>query len=361
MSTPSDPPHPPQVGFRRHNFDLLRILVAVLVLFNHTTLHLELDQQYPRLISFFPGVPIFFMISGFLVSSSYERSRSLWSYARNRLLRIFPGLWVCVLLTIPVATYFGYDFLHIRGLAWLVAQLGGAIYTPGFLEGFGFGSYNGSLWTISLVLQFYVLLPVAYFLLSRQGALTRGLVALWGLFLVLALIFRPMTVFIEGQPDPLDLKLLRYSFVPHFYLFLFGVLLQRFQAHESSLIKGKAPIWLAAYIALMYVIPASDVKYVLHPLALGLVVLSAACTGPDLARLVFRGNDLSYGVYIYHGLVINVFVELGLVGSSAYAWILAGVTFALAFLSWKLVERPFLRKKSPSIRQVPVPVVNCAA
>jgi len=357
MSTPSDSP---QVGFRRHNFDLLRILVAVLVLFNHTTLYLGLDKQCPRLISFFPGVPIFFIISGFLVSRSYETASDLWSYARNRLLRIFPGLWVCVLLTILVATYFGYDFLQLRGLAWLVAQLGGAIYTPGFLKSFGFGSYNGSLWTIPLVLQFYVLLPVAYFVLSRRGDLTRGLVALWGVFLVLALIFRPMTVFIEGQPDPLDLKLLRYSFVPHFYLFLFGVLLRRVQAHESSLIKGKAPIWLAAYIAVMYVIPDSDVKYVLHPLALGLVVLSAACTGPDLARLVFRGNDLSYGVYIYHGLVINIFVELGLVGSPAYAWILAGVTFALALLSWRLVERPFLRKKRQSIRQVPVPGANVA-
>lgn len=354
MSTPSDSP---QVGPRRHNFDLLRILVAVLVLFNHATFYLKLDKQFPRLISFFPGVPIFFVISGFLVSKSYERSTSLWNYARNRLLRIFPGLWVCVLLTIPVATYFGYDFLHIRGLAWLVAQLGGAIYTPGFLKGFGFGSYNGSLWTIPVVLQFYVLLPVAYFVLSRRDDLTRGLVALWGLFLVLALIFRPMTTYIDGQPDPLTaLKLVRYSFVPHFYLFLFGVLLQRFSAHESVLIQGKAPIWLAAYIALMYVIPDSDVKSVLHPLALGLVVLSAACTGPDLARLVFRGNDLSYGVYIYHGLVINVFVELGLVGSPAYAWILAGVTFAVAFLSWKLVEGPFLRKKSQSIRHAgPVP------
>jgi peptidoglycan/LPS O-acetylase OafA/YrhL len=357
MSTPSNLP---QVGLRRDNFDLLRILVAVLVLTNHATLHLGLDKHFTRLISFFPGVPIFFVISGFLVSKSYERSSSLWSYARSRLLRIFPGLWVCVLLTIPVATYFGYDFLHLRGLAWLVAQLCGAIYTPGFLKSFGFGSYNGSLWTIPLVLQFYVLLPVAYFILSKRGDLTRGLVMLWGLFFVLALIFRPMTNFIEGQPDPLDLKLLRYSFVPHFYLFLFGVLLQRFQVHESSLIKGKAPIWLAAYIALMYVIPDSDVKYVLHPLALGLVVLSAARTGPDLARRLFRGNDLSYGVYIYHGLVLNVFVELGLVGSPVYAWLLVGVTFVIAFLSWRLVERPFLRMKRPSIRQLPVPGVNGA-
>jgi hypothetical protein len=37
MSTPSDTL---QVDLRRHNFDLVRILVAVLVLFNHTTLYL---------------------------------------------------------------------------------------------------------------------------------------------------------------------------------------------------------------------------------------------------------------------------------------------------------------------------------
>lgn len=343
MSTPSDSP---PAGVRRHNFDLLRILVAVLVLFNHATLYLGLDKQCARLIGFFPGVPIFFVISGFLVSRSYERSASLGSYARNRLLRIFPGLWVCVGLTIPVATYFGHDFLHLRGLAWLVAQLAGAIYTPGFLSGFGSGSYNGSLWTIPVVLQFYVLLPVVYLVLSRRGDLTRGLVALWCVFVVLALILRPRTVHLDGQPDPLDAwKLLRYTFVPHFYLFLWGVLLRRLGAHESTLIQGKAVVWLAAYIAIMYVVPASDVVSVLHPLALGLVILSVACTGPDLARLVFRGNDLSYGVYIYHGLVINAFVSLGLVGSPAYAWMVAGVTFAVAAVSWRLVERPFLRRK----------------
>jgi peptidoglycan/LPS O-acetylase OafA/YrhL len=359
MSTPSDSP---PAGARGRNFGLLRILVAVLVMFNHVTLYLHLDKQFSRLIGFFPGVPMFFVISGFLVSRSYERATSLWRYARNRLLRIFPALWVCVLLTVPVATWFGHDFLHLRGLAWLVAQLCGAIYTPGFLNGFGFGSYNGSLWTIPVVLQFYVLLPVVYFVLSRCGDLTRGLVALWGLSLVVALIVRPRTLNIDGQPDPLTAwKLLRYSFVPHFYLFLFGVLLRRFQVHESALIRGKAAIWLAAYVAVMYVLPDSDVKYVLHPLGLGLVVLSAACTGPDLARLVFRGNDLSYGVYVYHGLVINVFVELGLVGSPVDAWLVVGVTFILALVSWKLVERPFLRKKSQSIHPLPTPVASGAA
>ncbi len=47
-------------------------------------------------------MPIFFLISGCLVSKSYERCTSLREYYRNRCLRIFPGLWICLLASLVV-------------------------------------------------------------------------------------------------------------------------------------------------------------------------------------------------------------------------------------------------------------------
>jgi peptidoglycan/LPS O-acetylase OafA/YrhL len=341
-----------QSEFTRNNFDLLRILAAMQVVASHSAFLLKIDTpSWWWLIDIFPGVPIFFAISGYLISASYERSKSLQSYARNRVLRIFPGLWVCVLVTIPVAMYFGFDFFHMAGLQWLVAQSVGLIYTPGFLDNFGFGSYNGSLWTIPIELQFYCLLPLVYFACSRSARFTQLLIGLWVIFLVLALIFRPMLGTLDGEP--LHLKLLRYSFIPHFYIFLFGVLMQRFRICDSQLIKGKAIAWLSLYVGLMYFVPASDFKSVLSPLLLAVVLVSVAYTAVDLSHTLLRGNDLSYGVYIYHGLLLAIFVELGLQQSPVYGFMVAAISCGLAVLSWRFVEKPFLRRKKQSIHVVP--------
>src|SRR5689334_19790981 len=97
-----------EAGFKPNNFDLLRILAATQVLVVHSARHLGLAKPpWWWLLEAFPGVPIFFAISGFLIAASYERSSTLRNYARNRFLRICPGLWCCVLATIPVAMFFG--------------------------------------------------------------------------------------------------------------------------------------------------------------------------------------------------------------------------------------------------------------
>lgn len=334
-------------GLRKDNFDLLRLLVSVLVMARHSMWRLDIDKPFWWwLIDILPGVPIFFVVSGFLVSASWERRAQLRSYAESRVRRIFPGLWLCVALTVVVAMSFGFDFLHPAGLAWGVTQMFGLIYTPGFLENFGSGTYNGALWTIPVSLQFYVLLPLAYLLLAKAGPLNRGLIALWAVGMVMALFLRPMIASMEGENEPLEVKLLRYSVLPHLYLFMSGILLQRYKVHQASFIRGKGLYWLAGYIALMYVTPDTPVRTVLQPLAVAVVALSLAYTGGGLMGNVLRNNDVSYGVFIFHGLVINTFVELGLTGSPVHALGVAAVTFVIALLSWRFVESPVLKRKN---------------
>jgi peptidoglycan/LPS O-acetylase OafA/YrhL len=82
---------------------------------------------------------------------------------------------------------------------------------------------------------------------------------------------------------------------------------------------------------------------------MGVFVIAAAYTVPGVSKRLLRGNDISYGVYIYHGLLINIFVELGLLGRGYYLFVLAGLACVMAYLSWIGVERPFLRKKQQTI------------
>src|SRR5438552_3586792 len=83
---------------RTNNFDVLRALAALQVLVRHAIEHLHITslQSTGAFIDYFPGVPIFFVVSGFLISRSWERAPSVKHYLLNRGLRIYPALWICL-------------------------------------------------------------------------------------------------------------------------------------------------------------------------------------------------------------------------------------------------------------------------
>jgi peptidoglycan/LPS O-acetylase OafA/YrhL len=337
-------------AFKVNNFDLLRILAALQVVYFHSIAHLGIRPgPLDRWIELFPGVPVFFALSGYLISASFERSRDLRSYVRNRLLRILPALYCVVIVTVVVAACFGVDFRTPRAVVWFVAQLAGLIYTPGFLRSFGFGSYNGALWTIPIELQFYLVLPILYATAPRRR-LTAWLAGAFAVFAVVAYVYALRTPpMAEVAAEPIAHKLFRYSFLPHIFLFLTGVLLQRGKAHASRWIAGKGLWWLAAYVASTFLPLPNAVGYVFGKVLMAVTVISLAFTARTLARRVLRGNDISYGVYIYHGLVINILLELGCRERPVWLPVVFALTLVLGYVSWVFVERPFLRRKKNSL------------
>lgn len=162
----------PNVTFdsRHNNFDLIRLLAAMQVALGHSISHLDINIYIP-LLQYFPGVPIFFFVSGFLISLSYERSASFSIYSKNRFLRIYPALWVCLILSLVSVVLAGYEIpINLGLLKWLVAQLTwGQFYNPQFLRDYGVGVLNGSLWTIPVEISFYLIFPLICFLGNRLG------------------------------------------------------------------------------------------------------------------------------------------------------------------------------------------------
>ena len=333
--------------FKVNNFDLLRLLAAIQVVFDHYFQHLNisLTQAQQAWLYLLPGVPVFFVISGYLISASYERNDNLVIYLKNRILRIFPGLWACLILTIVVFTLTGTSFFNKQTLMWLPAQLAGLIYTPSFLAGYGFGSYNGSLWTIPIELQFYLLVPLCYLAISKKkiNYFIAGLLVVF----ILINVYYQLHHF-----SPVQKKLIDYSFVPHFYLFLSGVLLQRLKLYNSTFVYGKGIYWLAFYIIFSlwvykYLNPA--LFMVGKSALLSVTLLSIAYTLPHLASRLLKTNDISYGVYMYHGLILTVIVQMKWVGYINIFIILVLSCF-LGILSWYLVEKPSIKRKEKSIK-----------
>ena len=275
-------------------------------------------------------------------------------YFWNRFLRVFPGLWVCLFLTVIVVTCFGFNVLHFRAGAWILAQMVGAIYTPDFLAHFGFGSYNGSLWTIPIELQFYLLLPLVYLLAGR--AQSPNLV-----FLILLVIFTIIRFFSilylpetgppgTGMPKPMAEKLFGYLFFRHFAMFMAGLVLQRLGAYKSKLIFGKGFLWIVFYLLFLFAAPPSAATDVMAGLILAVCTVSLAYTLPGIANKVLRGNDISYGVYIYHGLLINIMVALHLFYRMEYLFVVWVGAYLAGYFSWVLVERNFLRRKREKLK-----------
>ena len=237
----------------------------------------------------------------------------------------------------------------------MLSKRGRTIYLLHFPERtFGFGSYNGSLWTIPIELQFYVLLPVLYAIAGRRKNANRWFMGCLALFVLIAYGIQMMSGARETT-ETFEDKAIRYTFIPHIYMFLLGVVLQRFKVYRSRIVYGKGGYWLAGYLLLCYLVPESAAASVCSKIVLGICALSLAYTRPDAARAVLKGNDISYGVYMYHGLILNVLVEMNMRHELRYLLLTIVVACAMGYLSWVWVEKPLLKKKTTSIQEV-VPV-----
>ncbi len=355
----------PQLRLADNNFDLIRLAAALQVALLHVTHSLSVGYSsapWARVLEVFPGVPTFFFISGLLISRSYERSRSLKDYALNRSLRIFPALHVCVLLNLVAVAATGY-FASVRAGFPDIAALYLAkttvlqFYNPDFMRGFGDGVLNGSLWTICVELQFYCLIPIVYRLLVSQNKVRSD--AALAVLLLISLACNRVLYGMQGDyHSSVAWKLARVSFLPWVYMFLTGVLVQRNFDRLCRFFTAPA-FWAALPLYVLYALGMEQLHYgmdnsfsplLFFPLAF--LICLAAYYPSLLTRRVLHGNDISYGIYIYHVPVMNMFIYYGLQGPFTYTLETLGIALALAVASWSLIERPALSHKRRPARPV---------
>jgi peptidoglycan/LPS O-acetylase OafA/YrhL len=339
---------------RINNFDLIRLGAASQVMLDHGLVYLNVTSLAvaARFFNYFPGVPIFFVISGFLISMSWDRAPSFRQYAWNRILRIYPALWVCLAVSVALFLACGVrpdSAAHF--ITWIAAQITVFQYDdPGFLRGFGVGVLNGSLWTISIELEFYLLLPLlALVAMNRPWR--------WVALTMTAIVVMNVTraSFLSGAT--LLQKLIAVSIIPYLFYFLVGVNARLLYERRPGIFRGKALYWAAVYGLWAVIETTRELENkqgnqlnVLSIVLLAMLTVSTAFTVPTLTSRLLRENDISYGVYIYHMPLVNLLLWSGILGGRGFA-LLAGGTIALAWLSWRLVERPALGLKHYSLRR----------
>ncbi|WP_416398268.1 acyltransferase family protein [Allohahella sp. A8] len=345
--------------FRTNNFDLLRLFAASQVAILHAILVLkvrvsELAHEFLSILFMFPGVPIFFFVSGYLISKSYESNSKINEYWSNRILRLYPALILAVTISFVLIFASGYagetDATFLDWVALYLAKVSFVqFYNPDFMRAYGDGVLNGSLWTITVELQFYLLVPIIYSLFNiKSDSRNIRLICLIILFFALNRLFSMVPWQMQGE---FLYKIVRVSFLPWFYMFLVGVFFQRNFLFFHSILAGKFWLIFPVYLAVGYFAVQENVDFGnnVNPFFFFMMVpliFSFAYSMPTLAQRITRGNDVSYGIYIYHMPIINCLIYFGLTGTVFYGFVALALTLIISLLSWFLLERNCLKLKN---------------
>ncbi len=330
-----------------NNFDLVRFALAFTVFLVHThVLSEQVDLSWFSMwLSSDIAVKGFFVVSGYLVFMSYENARSVRDYLEKRARRIYPAYFTVILACAVAGTlftrqalseYFSADFVryvaaNLVFLNFLAPSL------PGLFESNSWQAVNGALWTLKIEVMFYLCVPLIAWIASR-----------WHRPLVMVLIYLLSVAYSVTL-----LTLAKSASQPIYELFA-----RQLPGQMTYFVVGAAYYyyrdilapyrnWLLLAAAAAYLIGLGDAAVAVEPLALGTIIVYFA------THLRYLGNfgrfgDFSYGVYIVHFPIVQTLVALGLFRQSAALGLLVSTVLVLvaAYLSWHLVEKPWLRKSS---------------
>jgi peptidoglycan/LPS O-acetylase OafA/YrhL len=353
----------------RNNFDLIRLLAATQVMFAHSVAWLGLaavPEWFRPLVTMFPGVAVFYVVSGFLITGSLLREETtILRYLKARALRIYPALWINLLVLLSALWALGeleYVPTTMRFWQWVAAA--GILGSNGLGDFFvgplstfsGFYQFfpSGVLWTLPIELSFYCFAPIILLRWLQSRWLAGVSVFAWGSWSCWQ--YATAT---EIVPTTL----------PHYlWIFLLGALVQVYWNFVRPIFEGRALYWLLGYLAVAYLAFAAGHRYLflyhvftligaLMNVLMACTVISLAFTARTLTNRLLRGVDISYGLYLWHMPVIWTFVGFGWIGSqwTPLAWLISA---AIAAVSWKVVERPALRLRGSGSKVIALPTVT---
>lgn len=333
-----------------NNFGALRLLFAVLVILSHSPGLVDGDRSREILTRTFHtlsfgqlGVDGFFLISGYLITKSFQNTRSVQQYVLKRILRIYPGYVVAFLLCIlAVGPFVGGKLTALSSATVLTdIVLLHPPEMPGVFAGTPYPLLNGSMWTIAYEFRCYLLVILLGVtgLLSKRVVLTTLTAAALTLSALHIHIWDWLPLWrlwpFIGQPDTNMRFAAIFGSGALFYLYRDRM---RYDG-RLAILAGTglialmfSPDWAEAAVAILG-------SYILFWFAFN--VRSRALAG------IGRKVDLSYGVYLYAWPVQKLLIWLN---SGISPWLVSIATAAiaglLAFGSWWLVEKPFLNLKA---------------
>ena len=363
----------------RFDIQLLRCIAVLAVVVNH--LHWDLIP----LNGGFRGVDVFFVISGYVITTSILRAERngnrfvLRQFLLRRVRRLFPAVFVTA-IAVAVVSLITQSYISVQqetaksGFASVFFVIN--YWFARKHEGYFTPSYPNPLthlWSLSVEEQFYLVLGIFFFAVSKTKKkltspfVTTVLFGAGALSLVLGLIPKLLPSLDKAPFYFADSLLPFYSLHTRAFQLLAGVLLAAFVSRNDRFTfvvgkKLKSASLVAGTALLAYSFGAFgngsqiSITSVVVVIATVLLIATNAYDIPKLhssivGRLLIRIGDYSYVLYLVHWPVIiygrNLFGE----STQVYLGELA-VMWVLALLVGKYVERRLSVNREPRAKVV---------
>lgn len=244
-------------GKRDQSIDVFRGMAILLVVLFHFTARLphealNITEDAPLPITFgWVGVYFFFIISGYCIFMTLERSASAGQFLARRISRIYPAFAAAVLS------------LFVFGMIFTIPSVPAANFhevEPGILDvvlnllfiGEVGEWVNGSFWSIAVEVKFYALVAIMAFLVPERGQFGR----LFGLFaIVMGLIWAGSTL-VSGSGSITPQSLMKFlTIAPYLPFFAVGMLGWQYEQGRAgtgrllaaNLVLSTLIVWVEAY------------------------------------------------------------------------------------------------------------------
>lgn len=342
--------------------DGLRFLAFVLVFVHHHPFF----KTVPSLIFLkaygWLGVDLFFVLSSFLFSrllvEEYKKNNkiSFRKFYLRRIFRICPVYILFVILTVLFLCITNYSFSNLE----ILRIVGLMTFTDNFMtaaHGSNSLSTLSHLWTISYEEQFYLFVPIIILTLVRKTKKDKLLI-LFFVLIVFSILRSVIVFFAYDSPALWVLPFTRFESILGGIIIGFGgydVLLKYFKPIFISLIGVGAFFIYTLFPPIFYNYQYIAIYFLLIGLSTTLFLFGV--TNSDFLKRIFSQKLLvylgkrSYGLYLYHlfGIELSAYL-LGKITSMSnnglVSFIFAlGITIFVTILSYKFIEKPFLKLK----------------
>ncbi len=338
---------------RKNYIGVIKYWAAYSVLMLHFTgfwrtyrgYYMAVEMTYDRVV-FFTPVVMFIAISGYLAAASLERSSGIREFLFKRFKRIYIPLWVSAVVYLTGYLIVAHDLIDISIIPWFITYLLGIAYSPSCLDTFATGSANGVLWTVTVLIELYVVSALLWKVLKKIP------LKFWLCLILPALaIINVLCEYLVGHSGSVVSQIMERLFFPYAVFFFLGF---AFYLYRDSL-KCFTPYLVLVpcfTVLFIFLFKLPDYGYytgILRGLCSALFAVAAGSWSPEIigdhgaAGILGKiaAFDFSYEIYLYQWLVFNIFIHLGMFDRIEWyeKWLPALISIAVACIIHVLTDR----------------------
>ena len=307
----------------------------------------------------FMGVDIFFVLSGFLITSLLMKDRStnqknlFKRFYRRRALRLLPALYALLIADFFVSRWENFPGDIQWRTTWHAILF---LNNWNIVNNFGEAQNDlGHLWSLGIEEQFYLIWPLTIWLLAKLKIPSKMMIPLI-LFASLVVMAHRTSLWNDGTSwiilyirtdTRLDSLLIGA---------MFAYVYRHFQV-PSKILNSVATLSFLGLVYIKYVLDKSpfifEMGWTIIALLAGFIILSVA-EGAFFIQKVFTWRPLtmigkvSYGLYLWHMPIFLLFGRHVTSGSRPLRLLIAIIlACVVTSLSWFFIEKPFLNLKDP--------------